>query len=552
MKSVAIERLEAHGEFFRRAIANFDRLETEEYAPPQLFRDDAYSWPGDWEGRTLLGWTLLAQFTGRKPAYLEEAMRMLPSRLNGKGFFGPVHPRGTVDEQQLSGNSWFLRAICEYYLWTEDDFALNVIHRMIDNLLLPAAGYYAEYPLDPGQRSYDGAAIGELFGKVGAWHLSTDIGCAFIMLDGATQAYQIAPKPELGALIDEMIDKFMEADLIGLSFQTHATLSALRGILRHYETTGDPRLLGKVIDTFGIYMQRGMTENYANYNWFGRPDWTEPCAVVDSFIVAVGLWKYTGNSAYLEAAHHIYYNGLGYGQRPNGGFGCDVCAGAHDEMLSPKEGLYEAYWCCTMRGAEGLAKAIDSSYLATGGTIAMPFYESSTAVIAVGGGELKLATETAYPYEGHVRIEVEESAVVEPVTIRLFVPSWAERSTVALRVNGERKDAEIRDGFAHLVGHFAKGMLIELSFGIGLRKEKAFGYHTAIEGYSYRHGPLLLGLDSPDSALAIGQDERMEPLGQGKYRLVSSNLTLSPVLDLIEKPLEESRQNRKQVLFREL
>ncbi|WP_221469063.1 beta-L-arabinofuranosidase domain-containing protein [Cohnella nanjingensis] len=526
-------------------------METEEYAPPRLFRDDAYSWPGDWEGRTLLGWTLLARSTRRPPEYLEEAIRMLPSRLNEKGFFGPVHPRGTVDEQQLSGNSWFLRALCEYYLWTKDDFALSVIHRLIDNLLLPAVGYYAEYPLDPVQRSYDGSAIGELFGKVGAWHLSTDIGCAFIMLDGATQAYLIVPKPELRDLIDEMIEKFMTADIIGLSFQTHATLSALRGILRHYETTGDPRLLEKAIDTFGVYMQRGMTENYANYNWFGRPDWTEPCAVVDSFIVAVGLWKHTGNSAYLEAAHHIYYNGLGYGQRPNGGFGCDVCAGVRDEMLSPKEGLYEAYWCCTMRGAEGLAKAIDSCYQATGRTIAIPFYESSTAVIAVGDGELKLATETDYPYEGVVRIEVMESTVAEPVTLRLFMPSWVERSTVALSVNGESKGTEIRDGFVSLAGHFPKGTLIELSFGIGLRKERAFGFHTTIEGYSYRHGPLLLGIDSPGSALAIGQDERMEPLGEGKYRLAPSNLTLSPVHDMIDKPLEESRQNRKQVLFRD-
>ena len=53
---------------------------------------------------------------------------------------------------------------------------------------------------------------------------------------------------------------------------------------------------------------------------------------------------------------------MGYGQRPNGGWGCDLCAGARDEFLRPAAEIFEACWCCTMRGAEGLARAMVDDY----------------------------------------------------------------------------------------------------------------------------------------------------------------------------------------------
>ena len=63
----------------------------------------------------------------------------------------------------------------------------------------------------------------------------------------------------------------------------------------------------------------------------------------------------TREPGYLELAHNILYNALYYAQRANGGFGCDNCAGAFEPTLRPSgEASYEAWWCCTMRGADGL------------------------------------------------------------------------------------------------------------------------------------------------------------------------------------------------------
>ncbi|MFC3800080.1 beta-L-arabinofuranosidase domain-containing protein [Cohnella sp. GCM10012308] len=544
--------LEAAGELRRRASLSFDRMETEPYEPDAVFKAPDYEWPGDWEGRTILALVLLAQSTQREPQHLAEIMERLPDRLNAHGYFGPVQEPGTVDEQQLSGNSWFLRAMAEHYRWKKDAFSLSVIERIVRHLLLPASGHYREYPILPEQRVFAGEAIGELQQeRVGAWRLSSDIGCAFIMLDGATQAYQIVPLPELGALIDEMIAKFKTVDLAGLSFQTHATLSALRGVLRHYETTSDPSLLGKAEEVFALYVQAGMTESYANYNWFGRPDWTESCAVVDSFIVAVSLWKHTGKAAYLDTAHHIYYNGLGYGQRPNGGFGCDVCTGAGGErMLEPKSPeLFEAFWCCTMRGGEGLARAIEYSYFVQGDQITVPFYGENRGWFIMKDGQLAIQQHTEYPYEGLVRLEVIESTVAKPVVLRLFVPPWAETSSIDLRVDGAARSVAVHNGFVTLTGVLEAETVIELAFGIFLRQETVFGRHGAHDAFSYRHGALLLGIDNAESPLAIGGDMDIVALGRGAYVMTASGAKLTPVNDLIDKPHDEAVRNRKQVLF---
>ncbi|MCD9021682.1 beta-L-arabinofuranosidase domain-containing protein [Cohnella silvisoli] len=543
------------GDLYRRAMLNYDRLETEEYRFPTIYREGGYSWPGDWEGRTILALTMLAQATNREPVYLEEIMARLPERLNAQGYFGMIHAQGTVDEQQLSGHSWFLRAMAEYHLWKGDDLSLRIIEDITRHLLLPARGLYEKYPVEPEDRKPSGEAIGSLFErKVGDWLLSTDVGCAFIMLDGATHAYQLLKWPELGALLDEMIGKFRTIDLTGLSFQTHATLSALRGILRHYETTGDDGLLDLARDVFALYNREGITENYANYNWFGRPEWTEPCAVVDSFIVAVELWKHTGEASYLEIAHGILYNGLGYGQRPNGGFGCDCCSGAHDDLLHPKEGLFEAYWCCTMRGGDGLSRAIEYGYFADAerNTVTVPFLRESEAEIRLASGRLTLKQTTAYPIEGSIRLEVADSDIEKTVMVRIFVPSWVARTDLVFRVDGSEIAATIADGFVEWTGTPCVGLTLELRFPIGLRLGNQLNIHSLADRSSLFHGALMLGTEDAGAGLQLDSLDplNLEHVAGASYVARDRNVSLRPIRDMLELSMEQAVADRRQVLFR--
>jgi hypothetical protein len=541
---------EAGAKLYERAMRSFDRLESDKYRPDTVFQDGKYSWPGDWEGRTLLGLTLLAQATKREPAYLDEMMDRLPEHLNERGYFGPIRPPGVTDEQQLAGNSWLLRAMAEYYMWRKDERAYEAVKSIVTHLLLPARGRFASYPVEPEQRTLEGEASGTLQERrVNGWLLSTDIGCAFIMLDGASQAYQLLGWPELGELLREMAELFVGLDLPALSFQTHATLSALRGLLRFCETVPDARLLSRAEDIFRLYCGQAMTENYANYNWFGRPQWTEPCAVIDSYIAAVMLWQHTGRTGYLDTAQHILHNAMGYGQRPNGGFGCDTCAGAHDTLLSPKPNLFEAYWCCTMRGGEGLAQAIRYGYFQDGDGISVVSYQPGVARFELPQGGLKVAQRTEYPVDGVVRLVVEESSLASPISIRFYIPSWTDQASVRLRVNGEERPTEVRGGLLEASGAFPAGTELELSFEVSLREEAAFNPNSIPGVRSFRHGPLLLGLDNLAEPAALPAGSVLRYLGDGAYQVEDGSLVLKPLYDMMDRTEEEARSDTRQVLF---
>ncbi len=551
VKSIGLSNIEIQGELAFRALMNYARMEGRSYRPEAIFRADQNGWPGDWEGRTILALTLLAQATHRPPAYLDAIVYQLRKQLNSKGYLGRILPESTYDEQQLSGHSWLLRGLCEYYLWKNDREVLNMIEGIVENLLLPVEGYYTTYPSQPQQRVYEGEAAGRLTGNlVGNWYISTDTGCAYIMLDGATQAYRILKLPRLKKLVEEMIEGFLSLDLLSLSVQTHATLSALRGILRFYEITGDRQYLSAAENVFRMYLKQGMTENHANYNWFGRPEWTEPCAVIDSFLLSADLWKLTGKIEYLEEAHSIYYNAIGYGQRPNGGFGCDTCAGSADQFISPREGLFEAFWCCSMRGGEGLSRAAEYCCFTAEDSICIPFYHPGIFSVSSGSGSLVLREWTQYPYDGEVCLEIVSADTKDSRTFKFFIPSWTEPSTVRITVNEAPAKFSQDRGFAVLEVQPEKGMKIGLLFDIPLRRQNTLNVHSIKDCYSLYHGFMMMGVDNRGGSIRPESGSRFEKTGPAAYRIEGTEWVLSPINDMIDLDMQQACENKRQVLFK--
>ena len=91
LKPVPFESLTMEGELLDRAMRNFDRLETEIFHAERFYRHDSLTdWPGDREGRIILGLVMLAQATHREPVHLEEMIRLIPEKLNEEGYRGPV------------------------------------------------------------------------------------------------------------------------------------------------------------------------------------------------------------------------------------------------------------------------------------------------------------------------------------------------------------------------------------------------------------------------------------------------------------------------------
>lgn len=341
-------------ELDERIRLNLNRLcEYPYYQKEQIFAPVDYDWYGDKEGRALLAFVCHYKISKTKIPAMDYLISALADRVNESGYLGPIYEH-EIHEQQLSGHSWLLRGLCEYYEQFNDSAVLKYINDITDNLFIQNSGKFKGYPIDRSSICA-GDVSGSVSGKLSEWILSTDIGCAFMSVDGLSHVYKLTKREDVGELVREMAEAYLSIDKVKLKAQTHCTLTCARGLMRMYKETGENFYLEGAKEIFRLYTEcGGMTITYQNINWWGRPDtWTEPCAIVDSLILAVELYKATKNEKYRVYGARIYHNGFATLQRINGGAGTDSCVTSNGEhMLYAK--MYEAYFCCTMRLAEGL------------------------------------------------------------------------------------------------------------------------------------------------------------------------------------------------------
>jgi hypothetical protein len=533
------------GDLHRRAEQNWQRLRHAAYRVPQVFASvTGKEYPGDWVGRALLGTTLLARSTSRDASGIEEIVRKLPSHMNAAGYLGQLLNPRALNELQLGSHGMLIRGMCEYYRWTQDTGVGTLVQTLVTQIARGMSGLFETYPITSDTRKQgQGGVIGEGLWTAGRWTLSSDVGLTFILLDGLTQAWEIDRNPAVKAVIDEGVDRFSRMDLVAVQAHAHSSLSALRAAMRLYRLTGERRLLRLVQDRYALYRREAMTENYANYNWFGRPNtWTEPCGIVDSFMVATQLWQHTGTPQYLEDAHLIWFNGMGHGQRATGGFGPDSCAGVNNPFLGMS--MYEAYFCCTMRGGEGLSYAVQCSYFTRGKEIAIAFYGDSAAHLELDGARLAIEQATQYPYDGSVRLRVRASDARAPVTFRLFIPPWF--SEPHLRLNGEELPDEMEAGFR--VARFVPkaGDVLMLTSTLNKWTSPTFARNpNSLPGYStYYTGPLLLGY-SGDGELHLPEDVQLVDRQPGvcACTVKGREITLSRINYINELPTPSQRDD---------
>lgn len=341
-----------NSELEERIRRNFERLQEPYYQIQEVFSDlSSYDWPGDKEGRALLAFVSHYKIHGKKIPCMEQLIASLPEKTNAFYFFGE-EGNGVIDEQQLSGHSWYLRGLLEYYQQFGEEKVLEYARMVAKHLYLPLSDKIADYPFEREEK-LEGDVSGSIAGILKGWKLSTDTGCVFMCVDGLAHYYEITKDTEIAELLQKLREKFDAMDVVKLKSQTHCCLTAARGFLRMYKLTQEKAYLESTVQIAHKYIECGMTETYQNYNWWGREEtWTEPCAIVDSLMVMTEIYKITGEEAYRKLAARIWHNGFAALQVGNGGAGTTTTVNRNQTELYTL--MYEAFFCCTMRLAEGL------------------------------------------------------------------------------------------------------------------------------------------------------------------------------------------------------
>ena len=120
-----------------RISLNRNRLLDHIYQSSDVFTQGG-SWPGDFEGRDVLALTslyfALDGYNDEQESILcqlKDLFNHIPEHTNKYGYFGEPFNGEFVDEQQVSGNSWFLRALINYYYISKDEKYLKQIQSIV-------------------------------------------------------------------------------------------------------------------------------------------------------------------------------------------------------------------------------------------------------------------------------------------------------------------------------------------------------------------------------------------------------------------------------------
>ncbi len=165
---------------------------------------------------------------------------------------------------------------------------------------------------------------------------------------------------------------------------------------------------------------------------------------------------------------------------------------------SPDREPYLFCFCCPPNLVRTVAKASLWAYNLCDNGISVNLYGANTLTTALlDGSVLKLTQSTEYPWEGLVKIAVEECKS-EAFDIMLRIPEWSKDNS--LKVNGEAVEITLVPGeFATITRHWKAGDVIELDMPMHI---KLIEGHERIEEVrnqvAVKRGPIVYCVESPD------------------------------------------------------
>jgi len=155
-------------------------------------------------------------------------------------------------------------------------------------------------------------------------------------------------------------------------------------------------------------------------------------------------------------------------------------------------------FCCPPNLLRTLAESANYAYGKTGDAILVNLYGTSALDTQLTSGhEVKLEQETAYPWNGRVRIVI-VSCGTDPFSLKLRIPGWADLATV--RINDGPADTSPRpQSYFEIRRVWHPGDVVDLDLPMPARLMEANPLvEEDLNQVAVQRGPVVYCLESPD------------------------------------------------------
>jgi DUF1680 family protein len=219
-------------------------------------------------------------------------------------------------------------------------------------------------------------------------------------------------------------------------------------------------------------------------------------------------------------------------------------------------------YCCPPNVLRTIAKANGYAYSKTDDAIWVNLYGSNKLSTKFGGQPLTLTHETKYPWDGHVKITMDQCPTNE-FALKLRIPGWAESATV--RVNGSPAITPAAPAtYATIRRRWQPGDVVELQLPMPARLIEANPLVEETRNQvAIQRGPIVYCLESPDLPTGVRVADVIVPADVtlaarydadllGGVEVVKATVVVRPAgdwSDSLYRPLRRTPQRQVKVRF---
>lgn len=301
--------------------------------------------------------------------------------------------------------------------------------------------------------------------------------CYFPAIEGLTMLYRATHEARYLEQARRMAEWFRRFDALPVD-HSHGNLCAWRGILELYDLTGEASYLDRAVAKWTAAVQGGYVWSLGGIgeHWYRSHQGDEGCSESDWLRFNLQLWRFTGQTRFLDLAERLLHNQYSANQCPNGGYGWRSFDGEPSGPIGTQGDVSEWNFCCSFHGPLGLhfLKACLAAGSKRGVFVNFPLDFAATVNADGRAWRVAVRTGAAQPpgqREFDVEVAPAKSARSARTTLWVRRPDWAAGVKLTTAAGAPVPFVE-EGGYLRLKRAFKAGERLHVVFQTALRVER--------------------------------------------------------------------------------